>query len=152
MLPDDETTYIDDRCDEAEKKGREKCLEEGASLLRKLMSDKRVDSERLFYYLLLCLSADGHVTNWEFDLISPLAAKSGLDFDTAKDMSNWIKTQDMGRMREEEVQNMSSHLRVCSKNVRDSYFRVGILLGACDGRVSEHERVFLLDIFGYDYR
>ena len=152
MLPDDEVTYIDAYCDKAEEKGRERCLDEGASLLRSLMDDSQVDQKRLFYYLVLCLNADGFVTQWEFDLISPLAARNDLHFDTPRDMTNWIRTQNMALMREKETKHMKSIVDASSKKTRDRYLQVGLLLGACDGRVSEYERLFLLDIFGYDYK
>ena len=148
MLPDDEETYIDICCDEAERKGREKCLKEGASILRSMMDDSRIDTKTLFQYLLSCLCADGHVTEWEFDLIIPLATKMGINFSSPRDMANVIKTLNPDIMRENEA-DMKDHIRACSKKDKDRYLQLGILLGACDGRVSEYERLLLLDIFGY---
>ena len=151
MLSDDETTYVDYCCDEAEKKDKKWCQDQCTSILSGLMKGSEDVIKKLFYYIMVCIYEDGHLTKWEYELVVPLAAKAGYVLNEYRDMDIWFRTRDMRDVRKKVVDCIKAHLRGCDKKTKEIFLQIGVLSGACDGRVNEHERLFLLDIFGKDY-
>ncbi len=150
----DEDTTFDDLCDEIESYGKEKCMDLGFSSTVKVFKKLNdADGKTFSDFILMCIASDGYLTIEEYyyskPLLSILLAKRNVSFDDASNVIRIITRTDNGKeIKENVMKRIRDLLSRVDKETKEDMLMSGLLATACDGKLSESERQFIMSLFG----
>jgi len=142
MPSEDEVHPIDIYCDEAEANGRKASMSKCISLRRSLGKDPKINAQTVTKYQFMCIAADRYLTQEEHRLLSEL---TGMSDDEMTESMEELTDKTTWKEAFAEIRKEFSRY---SNKVRKDLLMLGVLTGASDGRVTESERKFLIELFG----